>query len=340
MLECRRPSSAWVVGVVVSLAGLACRSPAESPKEPPPAVEESPAAAAPAAVQLPGVDTSALTPRELGKWREYVTELLAPCSDQPVSIAQCVTESRSCAGCVPAAKFLVERVRRGDTRTQAEEAFRARFSPDTIKSIDLAGSPAKGAKNPVVTIVEWADFECPHCAATAPLLRQLVEKYSDQVQLVFKHYPLSGHEHSDEAARAAVAAQQQGKFWPLQQSLFESQRTGLDDTKLLELARGAGLDMKTFETDRASEMTADVVARDRKQADELGLTGTPMIYINGRYFALEHFDVRQDLDPWVELEIAMLTGNSPHAQVKPAAAAQPERTAQPETRPRPEAKKN
>jgi hypothetical protein len=63
--------------------------------------------------------------------------------------------------------------------------------------------------------------------------------------------------------------------------------------------------MKAFETDRASEATADAVARDRKQADELGLDGTPMIYINGRHFSLDHFDPRQDLQPWIELEIAM-----------------------------------
>jgi len=319
MLERRWRSSASVWGLLV-LVGWACRSPADSPKEPPP-VEE---ATAPAPVQLTGVDTSALTSREAGKWREYVSEFLAPCSDQPVSIAQCVTESRACPGCLPAAKFLVDRVRRGDTRTQAEEAYRARFSPDTIKSIDLSGSPSKGAKSPVVTIVEWADFECPHCGATAPVLKELVERYSDQVRLVFKHYPLSGHEHSDEAARAAVAAEQQGKFWPLEEALFASQKSGLDEANILKLAREAGLDMKSFDTARASEATADVVARDRKQADALGLTGTPMIYINGRYFALEQFDVHQDLAPWIELEIAMATGSAPQAQARPTSLGQPE----------------
>jgi protein-disulfide isomerase len=63
--------------------------------------------------------------------------------------------------------------------------------------------------------------------------------------------------------------------------------------------------MKEFENDIASEATADSVARDRKQADELGLEGTPMIYINGRHFSLEHFDIRQDLEPWIALEIEL-----------------------------------
>ncbi|HTV24531.1 MAG TPA: thioredoxin domain-containing protein [Polyangiaceae bacterium] len=306
MTACGWWASARVFLASIALVGAgACRSPADSPKEPPP-VEET---AASAPVNLPGVDTSSLTPREQTKWSEYVSGLLAPCADQPVNIAQCVSESRACSACLPAAKFLVERVRRGDTRTQAEAAYRARFAPEAVKSIELADSPKKGAEKPVVTLVEWADFECPFCGATAPLLKGVVEKYPDQVQLVFKHYPLSAHQHAENAARAAVAAQKQGKFWPLQQALFENQKGGLDESNVLKLARDAGLDMKTFESDIASEATADSVARDRKQADELGLEGTPMIYINGRYFSLEHFDIRQDLEPWIALEIELASAS-------------------------------
>ena len=278
--------------------------------------------AAPAPAALPGVDTSSLTPREQTKWRESVGELLAPCSDTPVSIAQCITDARDCAACLPAAKFLVERVRRGDARAQADAAYRARFSPDTVKSIDVTGAPAKGAEKPAVTLVEWADFECPFCGVAAPLLKGIVEKYPDQVQLVFKHYPLSAHPHAEKAARAAVAAQRQGKFWPVQQALFESQKAGLDEANILKLVRDAGVDMKSFESDVASEATADYVARDRKQADELGLEGTPMIYINGRHFSLENFDLRQDLDPWVALEIELVTGKS-QAAANPSAASAP-----------------
>jgi protein-disulfide isomerase len=307
MTACGWWASARVYLASVALVGAgACRSPADSPKEPPP-VEET--AAPPAPATLPGVDTSSLTPREQTKWSEYVGGLLAPCADQPVNIAQCVSESRPCNACVPAAKFLVERVRRGDTRAQAEAAYRARFSPDSVKSIELGDSPSKGAAKPVVTLVEWADFECPFCGVAAPLLKGVVEKYPDQVQLVFKHYPLSAHQHAENAARAAVAAQRQGKFWPVQQALFENQKAGLDEPNILKLAREAGLDMKEFENDIASEATADSVARDRKQADELGLEGTPMIYINGRYFSLEHFDLRQDLEPWIALEIELASSS-------------------------------
>jgi protein-disulfide isomerase len=301
MLERREPSI-WAIAAIALLGGAACRSPAESPKEPPP-VEETTSPSKP--TQLPGVDTSALTPREQSKWQEYVTELLAPCPDQPVNVAQCVTESRACAACLPAAKFLVERVRRGDARPQAEAAYRARFLPEAVKQVDVEGSPAKGAERAVVTVVEWADFECPFCAVAAPLLAALVDKHPEQVRVVFKHYPLAAHQHAENAARAGVAAHQQGKFWELSGALFAAQKEGLDEDKVLELARGAGLEMKNFQAALGSEATADSVSRDRKQADELGLEGTPMIYINGRYFNFDHFDLRQDLEPWVELELAM-----------------------------------
>jgi 2-hydroxychromene-2-carboxylate isomerase len=164
-----------------------------------------------------------------------------------------------------------------------------------------------------VTLVEWADFECPFCGIAAPLLQALVERYPSEVKLVFKNYPLSAHEHSEGAARAGVAAFHQGKFWQLNRAMFESQKAGLDDATLLKLAREQGLDMKAFEADRASEATADAVARDRKQADELGLEGTPMIYINGRHFSLDHFDLRQDLQPWIDLEIALNSSGQPAA---------------------------
>src|SRR6516225_5961016 len=77
-------------------------------------------------VTLAGVDTGSLTPREKKDWSTWVSELLAPCPSEPVSIAQCVKESRKCAKCLPAARLLVKQVRAGRSRSQAEDAFYAR----------------------------------------------------------------------------------------------------------------------------------------------------------------------------------------------------------------------
>ena len=105
-----------------------CRSPGEGGSEAAPTRPE------PKDVTLNGVDTGALTGREKSDWSRYVTDLLAPCPDQPVSLAQCVQENRSCKQCAPAANFLFKQVRRGRTRSQIEAATRSKPSvPPTLK---------------------------------------------------------------------------------------------------------------------------------------------------------------------------------------------------------------
>jgi thiol-disulfide isomerase/thioredoxin len=287
----------------VNLNVATCRSPAaEGGHDPAPKEEEA------KIVTIAGVDTSALTPREQREWSTYVSELLAPCSDQPVSLAQCIKESRPCSLCLPAAKFLVQRVTRGGTRSQVETAFRMRFSPDSVKTVEEGDSPSKGAKDAPVAIVEWADFQCPYCGAAAPLLDKIVEQYPGNVRLVFKNYPLASHEHSEIAARGAVAAGKQGKFWEMHHKLFENQSTGLDRDVVLRLAKEVGVDEKKFVADLDSEAAADSVNKDRKQAEKLELRGTPMIYINGRHFELEQFNLLEDVNDWIELEIEQRTG--------------------------------
>jgi protein-disulfide isomerase len=189
-------------------------------------------------------------------------------------------------------------------------AYRIRFSPDEVKAVDIGDSPSLGPADAPVTIVEWADFECPFCGAAAPVLDKVVRRYPGNVRLVFKCYPLSSHEHAEIAARAAVAAGRQNKFWEMHHALFEHQAEGLDRDTIERLATDIGLDMKQFKTDIESEATADAVMADRKQAEALGLRGTPMIYINGRPFELEIFSLVEDLDPWIQLDVRERTGKS------------------------------
>jgi len=263
--------------------------------------------------ELPGIDTSELTAREESEWWSAVNDLAAPCPDQPVNLAQCVSEDRACPGCRPAAELLRDQIVLGRARAQVEAAFRIRFDPAQVTRIDLAGAPGKGAAKPTVVIVEWADFECPFCARAAALLRAEVDAYPDQVRLVFKHFPLEQHAHAMEAALAAVAADRQGKFWELHDALYAN-RESLDPASLEQLARGLGLDMARFAADRASPEVRGVVERDMRQADALGLGGTPFIFVNGRRFDLAIFDLATELSPWVELEIEIATGRRPRAR--------------------------
>jgi hypothetical protein len=254
-------------------------------------------------IDLKGVDTSALTAREKADWSAYVSEALSPCPDQPVSVAQCVNESRPCAACKPAAKYLLEQVRRGRTRTQVEGAYRARFAPDQIKNLDVSGAPGKGPEGAPVLIVEFADFECPACAAARPVIEDVFEHHPGQVRLVFKHFPLGMHPNAEKAARASVAAQKQNKFWEMYSLLFENQ-AALSPENVEKLAEKAGLDLTRFRQDRDSESVADSVAKDRKQGETLALDSTPTLFINGRKFPATT-EFKQDLDDWITLELTL-----------------------------------
>jgi thiol-disulfide isomerase/thioredoxin len=294
-------------------------------------------------VTLAGVDTGALTSREKKDWSTWVTDLLAPCPSEPVSIAVCVKEQRKCAKCLPAAKLLLKQVRAGKSRSQAEEAFFARFAPDRVKAVDPSDSPSKGPASAPVTIVEWADFECPHCRHAAPLLDKLVESHPGKVRVVYKFYPLQAHVHGESAARAAVAAMKQGKFWEMHHTLFEHQ-DAMEPRDIEKYAKQIGLDLAKFKTDWESEETADRVSRDRKQGDVLALAGTPAIFINGREFDLAKFDMNEDLEDWitVELEVGasapVLAASEPASQKSKAAPAA-SASGKPAEAPRPAEKK-
>jgi protein-disulfide isomerase len=281
----------------------------------PDAGEVKPAAAP--EVSLKGVDTSPLTPRERREWAAQVSELLAPCSEVPVSIAQCVSENRPCKTCLPAAQFLLKQVQAGKAKKEREDAFHGRFDPGKTKTIVTDGSPEIGAKDAVVTIVEWADFECPFCRAFYPVLDELAHKYPTQVRLVYKLYPLSAHPHGEIAARAAVAALNQGKFWEMHHVLFENQDR-LEQSDLEKYAKQIGLDVGKFRSEFGSKEVGERIEKDKKQADELGLDGTPFLFINGRYVNLQYLAAQDDVADWVKLEIE-LAGQTP----KPAAVAAP-----------------
>jgi protein-disulfide isomerase len=147
-------------------------------------------------------------------------------------------------------------------------------------------------------LVEFADFECPFCQKLAPELDALWEKHKDRLLFVYKFMPLSMHPHGELAARAAIAAQMQGKFWPMHHQLFANGQR-LEPADLEVYAKAVGLDVERFRADMQSPAATARLDADRKLADELGVKGTPTIYINGRAY-----DTKVDLEQWVEGDIA------------------------------------
>ncbi|MDB4974959.1 MAG: Na+/H+ antiporter NhaA type [Myxococcaceae bacterium] len=232
--------------------------------------------------KLDRIDTSALTSAERRTFFEVVNDVLSPCGE-PVSVAQCVAEARACGACVPSARYLVRLVSEGYEKSEILELFGLRFDPKKKVSIDISDAPVRGAPMAKVTIVEFSDFECPHCGAAHPLLSRVLDQFNGKVNLVFKNFPLDSHKNAGPAARAAVAAQAQGKFWELADSLFEHQRE-LDADTIHELAQKAGLDMAKFEADFASPAVQQRVERDKQDGTALGVQGTPSLFIDGHAY--------------------------------------------------------
>jgi protein-disulfide isomerase len=149
-------------------------------------------------------------------------------------------------------------------------------APDAIEHV--LGNP-----DAPVTVLEYADFECPYCAAAAPVLKQLVEESQGQVKLVFRHFPLAdNHPHALTAALAAEAAGAQGAFWPMHDLLFARQDR-LSDVALRAYAEELGLDGSLVVGDAAQEFAGKVAADFGAGLDD-EVAGTPTVVVDGQLF--------------------------------------------------------
>jgi protein-disulfide isomerase len=148
--------------------------------------------------------------------------------------------------------------------------------------IEIGNSPTLGPANARVTIVEYTDFQCPFCSRVQPTLKQILEKYPQDVRKVFKQYPLGFHKDAPLASEASLAAGAQGKFWEMKDILFNNQNS-LKEEDLIRYAQELGLNVEPFKADLTSRKYKEQVERESKEATDLGLTGTPAFFVNGRY---------------------------------------------------------
>ena len=152
--------------------------------------------------------------------------------------------------------------------------------PVFVSGLDDGVSPVKGATNPVVTIVEFSDFECPFCRQVQSVLRQIVESYGRKVRLVFKHLPLEGHRNSLPAARAAYCAAEQDRFWQFHDAVFAA--GNLSPPVFEQIASDLGLSLPKFQECVASERSRAAVIKDIEAARRLRIESTPSFVVNGK----------------------------------------------------------
>ncbi|MBX7101898.1 MAG: thioredoxin domain-containing protein [Myxococcaceae bacterium] len=157
-------------------------------------------------------------------------------------------------------------------------------APAAVRKVDVpADAPARGAKEPLVTIVEWSDFQCPFCGRVVPTLKQIEDTYGKDVKVVFRNQPLPFHSNAKLAAEAAMAANEQGKFWQMHDKLFANQQA-LDRPNLEKYAQELELDVGKFKAALDSGKFKAAVEADSSAGTAVGANGTPTFFINGREF--------------------------------------------------------
>lgn len=143
-----------------------------------------------------------------------------------------------------------------------------------------------GTNTKKVTLVEYGDFQCPACGAYFPLVKQVTEKYKNDITFQFRNFPLSQHQNARAAARAAEAADKQGKYWEMFDLLYEQQKNWQDSksiTTILEsFATQLKLNLDQFKTDYASGNINDVINADMSEGQRLGITSTPTFFLQGK----------------------------------------------------------
>ena len=160
-------------------------------------------------------------------------------------------------------------------------AVRINFAPPAfVAELDDGVSPAKGSSKPVVTIVEFSDFECPYCNAVQRTLKQVLEKYGGEVRLVFKHLPLEGHRNSLPAARAAYCAAEQDRFWQFHDVLFGAKE--LSSAVFTQIASDLGLGLPKFQDCLSSEQSRAAIIKDLETARLFRIESTPSFIVNGK----------------------------------------------------------
>jgi len=140
---------------------------------------------------------------------------------------------------------------------------------------------SQGPKNAPLVLVEYGDYECPHCGAAHPIVKQVQQTLAHELRFVFRNFPLaSTHPHALNAARAAEAAGLQGRFWEMHDLLFENQGQ-LNDESLLAHAESLGLDTNRFVEDAGSDAVLARIEVDIEGGARSGVNGTPTFFANG-----------------------------------------------------------
>lgn len=175
-------------------------------------------------------------------------------------------------------------------------------------------SPVEGPEGAPITIVEFADYQCPYCRQSEPNVDKLRQNFKGKVRYSFRDFPLPMHQYAEKAAEAARCAGDQGQFWPYHDRLFVGDAK-LEETDLKALARTMKLDGAKFDSCLDSGSKKASIAADSNEGKRLGINGTPTFFINGYIISgASSYDSLAEL-----VKQQMVAGNNQSSSAEPSA---------------------
>jgi protein-disulfide isomerase len=227
------------------------------------------------------LDLSELTPMETKRLEKVINTEVSPCGDN-VTLAEALFNTEHCPLAVLSTEFIIDKLKDDYNETEVSQAYLARYAAVKGLEIPVDGSPRIGGKEAVVTLVVFTDFRCPYCARTAEEIHELTRRYAKELEVIYKAFPLAIHPEAELAARAAYAAHRQNKFWEMHDTIFSAFGSEVDRERLDIMAIGIGMDTEEYLEDIASPAATAAINADKKLGKQLGVSGTPTLFINGR----------------------------------------------------------
>ena len=174
-------------------------------------------------------------------------------------------------------------------KTAAAAPQRPKIDYDKVYNLPVGTSAIKGNKNASITVVEFSDFQCPYCARFAPTIDAVLKAYPNDVRFVYKDFPLSFHKQAKNAAKAARAAGEQGKYWEMHDLIFEN-FAKVNEVMFKDFATKLNLDINKFLADFSGTKYDALIQQDINLGRQSGVTGTPSLYMNGKRMQRRSFD--------------------------------------------------
>jgi protein-disulfide isomerase len=261
-----------------------------------------PAAEGPAdTTPLSGIDVSKLEGDKTQLFYKLINSLKSPCG-KAHSLRTSFTSDTSCKRAPFAVRYVLAMIEDEGPEDRVREEYARKYErPAQPIKLDTGRAPHAGANDAPIKLVEFYDYECPHCQAFKSQMEQVLSDKPAEVGVSFMMFPIeSKHPEARSAAQAALAASQQGKFKEMHDKLFVPQAPHGHDA-VMGYAKELGLDMAKFQ--KAYDDAAPQVTTDLKQGEDAGVDATPTLFFNDRKY--EGPMIAKYIEMWIDEDLAV-----------------------------------